>query len=604
MDSTKQVAGGGRKESLDPDVGSSPHGVARQRRRRVLVVDDDTGVRVAVGEVLSLSGLAVKGAATVPDALRCAEEEQPDLILCDIEMTDAGGYGLLLRLGQNPQTAPIPVIVMTARGGAKEVQQALRLGACDCLIKPFGNAVLLESIQRCLGHAEQTRARDRHLASWSQVDALTGLPNQLMLRELFEAAVESIGGGSQIVVMTVAIDRWDELGAARGVEGQTLVVCDVARRLALASRKSDTIARLSQDAFAVLARARTGLDRAHELVRAWTLIVNRPERSTRKESVVSVSVGAARFPEDGYDLDFLVRKARTAAMTARANGGGCYSMYLPSMTQSVEQRLQIEADLVRAIKRGEFRLHYQPLVSLVTGSIAGAEALVRWQHPERGLTMPLDFIQVAEEAGLMPAIGELVLAQACAMATTLEPLLIQKGRIAVNISARQLEDAEFVDVVETILKRTGLPAARLDLEVTESVLMSNLGRCSAVLEHLRSLGVTVSIDDFGTGYSSLGYLRTVPFDNLKLDRMFIRGIELERETTAIVRAVSEMTHVLGKRVVAEGVETSAASQVLRRLGCDLVQGFLYSRPVPEGELHDMLVSGRSWVVAEHGPSSS
>jgi EAL domain-containing protein (putative c-di-GMP-specific phosphodiesterase class I) len=310
-----------------------------------------------------------------------------------------------------------------------------------------------------------------------------------------------------------------------------------------------------------------------------------------------LSIGISVFPSDGNDSQALLKAADVAMYRAKEMGRNNYQYYLPSMNVHTLERLELESDLSRALERDEFVLHYQPKVEIATGLIIGTEALLRWKHPVRGLVPPMDFISLAEETGLIVPIGEWVLATACAQNKAWQDLGLTKLGIAVNLSARQFSDSMLLGKLTRIIHTSGLDPSSLELEITESVVMSH-GECAVrVLEQLKLIGVQIAIDDFGTGYSSLGYLKRFPIDTIKVDRSFIRDIPADSGDMKIARAIIAMAHALRLKVVAEGVENAEQLRFLRAQHCDVVQGYFLYRPIPAEQVADALSVNRQHCAA-------
>jgi EAL domain-containing protein (putative c-di-GMP-specific phosphodiesterase class I) len=315
--------------------------------------------------------------------------------------------------------------------------------------------------------------------------------------------------------------------------------------------------------------------------------LSQPVAIEERELTVTPSIGIAVFPEDGRDAETLIRNADAAMYHAKESGRANYQFFTEQMNLAASRRLSLENDLRRALSRGELRVYYQPIVDAKTGNVCSHEALVRWQHPVRGLLSPAEFIQVAEDTGLILKIGEWMLLEACRWATFIG---VERGLpVAVNLSARQFNDPKLVQIVSRALQETGLPARLLELEITESTAMQQTDVTLGTLKRLKELGVTVALDDFGTGYSSFSYLKRFPVDTLKIDRTFICEIERDGDHRAIVAAIIALAQVLGLTVVAEGVETDAQKQFLRGFGCDRLQGYLTGRPQdPETAAKDFI----------------
>jgi EAL domain-containing protein (putative c-di-GMP-specific phosphodiesterase class I) len=305
-----------------------------------------------------------------------------------------------------------------------------------------------------------------------------------------------------------------------------------------------------------------------------------------KDTVVTCSIGAAIYPLDGEEAELLLRRANSAMLRAKKSGKDSIQLYASTRDAAVAERIDLETELRRAMPAGELILHYQPKLDLATGTFSGAEALVRWDHPSRGLLPPARFIPLAEDSALIVALGDSVLLQACRQARIWREAGLGEKTVAVNLAARQLRDGRIVETVKQALHATGLMPCSLELEITESSIMHDIGYATSLLHELKDLGVAISIDDFGTGYSSLSALRNFPVDKLKIDRSFIHEIETAPSAAAVVLAVISFARTLGMRVIAEGVETVAQAEFLERHGCDELQGFLVASPLPADQLLD------------------
>jgi len=377
------------------------------------------------------------------------------------------------------------------------------------------------------------------------------------------------------------LDNFKGVNDSLGHEAGDLLLVVVAERLRRCLRSEDTLARFGGDEFVVLLEDVDGPEEAVWAAERLTDQLRYPFVLEGRELYARASIGIALGEDRTKDPDDLLRDADTAMYRAKDEGGG-FRVFDQVMYERVVQRLELENDLRRAIEQKEFVVHYQPIVSLQTGEVFAVEALVRWEHPERGLLNPDEFVPVAEESGLVVPMGELVLKEACFRTVGWQrqfPRTLPLA-ISVNLSARQLSRPDLAETVERVLGETGLEGSCLTLDVTETVYVRALGVNTRVLDRLRTLGVKISIDDFGIGYSSLSYLKKLPADTIKIDKSFVRGLGDDIEDTAIVRMIIELTHTLGMEVVAEGVEAEEQVALLEEMGCDFAQGYFFSRPLP------------------------
>ena len=418
------------------------------------------------------------------------------------------------------------------------------------------------------------KAAEARIAFLASHDPLTGLANRTLLQERAEDALRRVGRGERIAVICLDLDRFKSVNDTMGHAAGDALLRAVAERLSAGVREVDTVARLGGDEFTVL---QAGIVRAQDVnVLASRLLgsLRQPFEIYGRKVRIGASFGAAFAPNDGTSFETLLRKADTALYRAKGMGRGTWCFYDTKVDADCLAREQLSLDLRAAMERGEFLLHYMPLVALKDDRIAGFEALLRWQHPQRGMISPEEFIPIAEETGLIVALGSWVLIEACVEAAGWP----EGVRVAVNISAIQLRSPELLRTVTEALERSGLPASRLELEITESVFMPNDSTALGTLRALRDLGVRIAMDDFGTGYSSLRYLRSFPFDRIKLDRSFVQDLADAAGGVVIVRVVAGLGRSLGIPTLAEGVETADQLECLRAEGYDEAQGFHFGRP--------------------------
>lgn len=432
--------------------------------------------------------------------------------------------------------------------------------------------------------AERKRA-EAQIARLAHYDPLTELPNRVLFqRHLSEALARRARKGDQLAVHFIDLDRFktvnDTLGHPLGDE----LLRVAAERLRGCVREGDTVARLGGDEFAVVQTGLSDMTGATRLAERIVEAMSAPFDLQGHQVVIGASVGVAAAPSDGEDADELLKKADMALYRAKADGRGAFHFFERAMDEQLQARRALELDLRRALTAGEFELYYQPLYNLGDERVTGCEALLRWRHPDRGMVSPADFIPLAEEIGLIVPLGEWVLRTACAEAARWPDHV----RLAVNLSPAQFRDRGLVRTVVSAIAASGLPAQRLELEITESVLLQDSAANMTMLHDLKALGVRISMDDFGTGYSSLSYLRSFPFDKIKIDQTFVRDILEDSDAMAIIKAVLDLGSSMGIVTTAEGVETLEQLNALRGQGCAEIQGYFISRPAPASEIAQLL----------------
>ena len=435
-----------------------------------------------------------------------------------------------------------------------------------------------------------TEQRVHHVA---QHDTLTGLPNRSLLQDrLSQAVAYASRSGNPVWVMLIDLDRFKFVNDSMGHKAGDVLLMTVAARLRSSLRDADTVARLSGDEFVVIVSERGDQQLTPEIVQRVMNSVAQPVMLGTKEFFVTCSIGVAVYPSESTAADTLIEHADIAMYRAKKLGRNNFQFYTPAMNEESMERVRIESALRNAVERGEFVLYYQPQLDLKTGKVCGMEALIRWQHPELGMVPPSRFISIAEETGMIVAIGAWVLRTACAQNKAWQDAGFDKLRVAVNLSARQFGAPDLIDNLASVLSETGLEPKYLEIELTESLFMSDITPAVDLLHRMKALGVNLSIDDFGTGYSSLSYLSRFPIDVLKIDRSFVADITRDANDEAIVTSIIALAHNLKLAVIAEGVETQEQLDYLRRHGCDEMQGYYFSKPLAADEFEQLLIEGR------------
>jgi diguanylate cyclase (GGDEF)-like protein/PAS domain S-box-containing protein len=495
-----------------------------------------------------------------------------------------------LRPGLRPWMAPLAAIHGLRAGLDAGVVAGSRLsgvlGVYTDAERRFedDDAVFLGGIANILATALERHEARKRLTYLAQYDALTNLPNRRRLGACLEEAIgQAARLGRRAAVMFIDLDRFknvnDMLG--HGVGDQLLV--QAAGRLEACARRGDVVARLGGDEFAVvLPQLEAHHDSEADAAQAAARIIEalaQPFHLQGQQLFVSASIGIASYPQDGTSAEQLLKSADTAMYSAKSNGRNNYQFYSAALHENAAQRLQLESQLRQALERGEFLLHYQPKLDLASGGVSGFEALLRWNHPQRGLVPPLEFVSILEDTGLIIPVGEWVIEEVCRQLRSWEAAGLPAPPVAINLSARQLQQDGLAEAIARIAGGAGVDPALLEFELTESMLMTDPEAAVATLSRIKALGMRLSVDDFGTGYSSLAYLKRFPLDALKIDRTFVRDLPDDPDDAAITKAVIRLAHSLSLKVVAEGVENIEQLRELERYDCDEIQGYYISKPL-------------------------
>jgi len=450
--------------------------------------------------------------------------------------------------------------------------------------KLYGNLTIAADIT-------ESRATAQKIEFLAYHDALTGLPNRMLLKDrLRHDLALAERNQTHLALLFVDLDNFKKINDSLGHAAGDALLKEVAIRLQQCLRDTDTISRQGGDEFVVILGGLGGPDDSLPVLTKMIDRLQEPIVAEGKELSTSVSIGISFYPEDGADFETLAKKADMAMYRAKEAGRNTYRFFDEAMDREAMEHLLMRNGLRHALERQEFILYFQPQLNLRTGQVTGAEALLRWRHPELGLISPEIFIPVAEDSGLIVPISEWVLQQACTLATTWRHPHLPPLTVAVNLSAVHFKRASVEQAVIEALERSGLEPARLELELTESTLIQDVDQVSIAVRRLKRMGVKLSIDDFGTGYSSLSYLKKLDVHKLKIDRSFIRDLATDPDDAAIVRAVIQMAHSLGLRTIAEGVETPDILTQLHSFGCDEAQGYHFARPMPADEFERYLAA--------------
>jgi diguanylate cyclase (GGDEF)-like protein/PAS domain S-box-containing protein len=517
------------------------------------------------------------------------------LIVCDGETIIMANDSFAAMIGiERAVLAGMTLDSLFAMPDASEGSRALlEQGGEQIAVSSRGERIPVEVVQKTILHEgrphhalavrdlRERRRAEEEIRFLAHHDALTSLANRASFTaSLARALRDNAAEQKTLAVLVLDLDRFKEVNDLFGQHAGDLLLKRVANRLRSILRDSDCIARLGADEFAVLLRGPTNVERALALAERIVDIIGRPYILEGKVARVGVSVGVAVSPEDGDQPAALMKNADMALYRAKSDGRNTSRHYDPAMDVELQNRLNLEADLRRALGRGQLELQYQPLFDIASQSVRGFEALIRWRHPTRGLIAPAGFIPLAEETGLIVPIGEFVLNASTSEAAQWD----ERIGVSVNLSAVQFSGGKLVEIVSAALARSGLAPHRLELEITESVLLHDSAETLRTLHQLRALGVRIAMDDFGTGYSSLQYLRSFPFDRIKIDRSFIHEMLSNNESAAIISAVVALSRRLGIMTTAEGVETQEQMARIQAEGCNTVQGYWIGRPAPATEV--------------------
>lgn len=518
-------------------------------------------------------------------------QEKPDVLLLDLVMPHVTGYDILTLIRQDSELRYLPVVVLTSANDAETKLKALKLGATDFLAKPIDASELALRMRNTLtAIAWQKRM--------SEVDPLTDLPNRTWFAQVLRDRLIAVKENRSLyALLLIDVNKFKDINNSMGPAQGDRVLLAFSQRVIDCFRQGEkqpwfskvdshwhkpTVARLESDRFAVLLPLPEALamdDTLKQAIDSLSRELDRPFKVAGQAIYLTISVGVSVLSSESKSVDTLLNNAETAMRHASRRNDTIYAIYSAHMDAKAREILSIENGLRTAVDNGEIFVVYQPKIDVLSNRICGAEALVRWQHPKLGLVSPVNFIELAENSGMIVSIGEWVLRESCRQAKQWQDLGYHDFKIAVNVSIRQLHESDFLDTVECALKDTQLPPESLIIELTENMIMENAETNIVKLQGLKALGIKLSIDDFGTGYSSLSYLQRFPLDQLKIDQSFIREIRSEKSPMPIVKAVISLAHDLGLNVVAEGVETPTQLFHIRALKCEEFQGYLYSKPV-------------------------
>jgi diguanylate cyclase (GGDEF)-like protein len=595
--------------------------------RTLLLVDDEEDIGAALERLLRHDGYNILHASSGKAGLEVLANHKVGVVISDQRMPGMSGVEFLTQVKElYPQTIRI---VLSGYADLDSVTAAINQGAIyKFFTKPWNNDVLRVDVMEAFWRQELAQEKDQLLQQiqnanelLAQVnldmvaaienkdkqidrvvhyDTLTNLPNRLLfLDRLDQEVTRAHRDNSMMAVLSINLDRFKQVNDSFGHPVGDQLLQAVAERLTNQIRACDTVSRIAGDEFCLVL---TGVKTTHAAGDAAQKLLDsfahNPISIGDSEIFITLSIGISIYPVDGVNTTALLKNADAALHQAKNEGRNNFQYYTGQMNATAWQYLKLETELRHALEREEFVLHYQPKVDMESGKIIGMEALLRWQSPERGLVAPGEFIPLLEETGLILPVGEWVLRAACKQACAWQAASIADVHIAVNLSTLQFKQPDFAGLVLGILKDNGLDPAlgAIELELTETLLMNNAAGAVDTLIKLHDAGIRFSIDDFGTGYSSLSYLKRFPISSLKIDQSFVRDLSGDHHDDAIVAAIIALGHSLGLNVIAEGVETTSQLAQLRKKGCNEMQGFLFSRPVPAAEMTHLLQRGEKMII--------
>lgn len=545
-------------------------------RARVLVVDDLPLNIEILNEALERD-YDVQFATSGSEALALVERNPPDLILLDVMMPDMDGYEVCRQLKDNPASSNIPVIFVTSKTSNRDQEQGFKVGAVDYITKPFSLPIVCARVGIHV-NLKRAEAKLLHLANY---DPLTHLPNRsLMVDRLQQGMAQSRRNNSLLAVCFMDLDDFKPINDRHGHNVGDALLMAMADRLSDAVRAGDTVARIGGDEFVILLSSLRDINEVEPAVDRILQSVSQPFNVQGLELAVSASIGLTVFPLDEAEGNVLLRHADAAMYEAKQRGRNRFHLYDNKLDHQIQQRYRQQERIKDALHGEEFRLYYQPKVSLRSGEVIGMEALLRWQHPQRGVLGPYEFLPLVEPTDLIVEIGEWVLDQALAQIRAWREAGVTIP-VSVNIAARQMQQAEFIEHVGEILARyADVPSVLIEMEILETAALE-ISRGAQILRNaIDRLNISFALDDFGTGYSSLAYLKKLPVATLKVDQSFVRDMLEDSEDQAIVGGIVQLAKVFRRKVVAEGVETDEHAAKLLELGCDVAQGYGIARPMP------------------------
>lgn len=580
-------------------------------RAKILVCDDDINVRLLTRQCLEAENMVVIEAADGPEAIDVFVRERPDLVFLDVEMPGMTGLEVCQRIRQMPQGESIPIMIVTGSDDRQSIDQGFEAGATQYKTKPVNWSLLGRDVQYMLRASDAFNALKRQedrLRYLAYYDPLTSLPNRRSFNEQLNRILKRCRRHkTSAALMFIDLDHFKRINDSIGHGRGDRLLVEIAKRLTVELREDDAInyytdnsaenediptsnteiARLGGDEFTVVLSDVSDIDHIERIARRIHATLSEPIPLQSHNPVVTPSIGIAVYPQDGDDPDTLVRNADTAMYAAKSDGRSCVRFYDEEMNARAVEQLKMEEELRDALINNELELRYQPQIDTNNGEVVSMEALVRWKHPVRGMVSPLEFIPVAERTGQIIELGEWVLGEVARHCLYWDSLGLRPFRVCINISPLQFNQGNLTQSIGDFLEKASLNADRIELELTESAIMTDAETNIEKLRELKALGLELAVDDFGTGYSSLSYLKRFPIDTLKIDQSFVADLD-SPDGAAIVDAIIALSKTLNLRVIAEGIENPEQLRYLVDKGCDLLQGYYFARPLYPEDVPDML----------------
>ena len=547
-----------------------------EERPVVVLADDDPSIRLMIRHVLESEEFDIVEAADGLEAIKAVEKHHPALVLLDAVMPGIDGFTTCKQIKDKGHT-DIPVMMITGLDDDASVERAYDVGAIDYITKPIKWAVLKHRVKSVVAAV----VSERKVQLLAYRDTLTNLPNRLLFADRLEhALIRAHRHRESVALMLIDIDDFKLVNDSFGHEAGDKLIKAIGGLLTKSMRRADTVARLGGDEFAVIVEDIDGPEDAISIADNLTTILAHNVRLDDQETYTGASIGIAIYPDDGDDARTLLKNSDTALFRAKEKGRHGFQFYKPEMSVTAMERLDLENSLRKALERHEFVVHYQPTIDLQKSEVVGVEALLRWQHPEKGIINPCDFVPLTEDCGLIVPIGEWLIRTVFKQLKTWREEGLENQNVSINIAPRQFRDQDIITLFKEVMHEYDIEASSITIEITESALIENVGEVERILSTLTSMGMTVALDDFGTGFASIAYLKDFPVGIVKIDRAFIDGIPDNEDDSAIVTAIAGLARGLKLKLIAEGVENDRQLLMLKGLGCQLGQGYYWSKALP------------------------